>query len=198
MDCKSAQSGFNRTDKIFEVFCGKTRAYFKREFQFWNNDILEDAIISLQNDTKFTQRIDDYWKNFDFSNRVELIVQGSVLRKYKSGEILEHLNPNDFPLDNPGDFEFALRLKPDDFVIFTHVAQAYSKAKKYSTFDFYKVSKKGFIKLDGIESLLGPDFITQLRKSLVNDINFDADKIDFAIIKEGGPYDLEPFLNFKY
>lgn len=49
-----------------------------------------------------------------------------------------------------------------------------------------------------IKDLLGEDFINELRKSIVNDINFDADKIDFAIIKEGGPYDLEPFLNFKY
>ncbi|WP_426485534.1 hypothetical protein [Flavobacterium sp. 2] len=191
-------SGFNRTDKIFQVFCEKTRAYFNREFQFWDEDILGSAIYTLKNDPKYIQLIDKYWINYNFSNRVELIVQGSVLRKYKSGEILEHLNPNDFPLDNPGDFEFALRLKPDDFVIFTHIAQAYAKARKNSSFNFTKVSQKGFIKLDGIKDLLGEDFINELRKSIVNDINFDAHEIDFAIIKEGGPYDLEPFLNFKY
>ncbi|KRB56735.1 hypothetical protein ASD98_08575 [Flavobacterium sp. Root186] len=189
-------SGFNKTDKIFEVFCGKTKTYFSNKFKFWNDDIIDDVISTL-NDNNLTQYIDDNWLNFNFANRIELIVQGSAIRKYKSGEVLEHLNPNDFLLDAPGDFEFALKLKPKDFEIFTYIARQYAKEKNL-TFNFQNVSSKGFMKLDGIEKLFGKEFVKQFRQTVRNDINFLSEDINFAIVKEGGPYDLEPFLKFKY
>jgi len=189
-------SGFNKTDKIFEVFCGKSRTYFNTKFKFWNESIIDDVISTL-NDSNLTQYIDDNWLDFNFANRFELVVQGSSIRKYKSGEILEHLDPNHFLLGDPGDFEFALRLTPKDFEIFTYIARQYAEGNS-DIFNFQKVSSRGFMKLDGIQQLFGEKFITQFRQTVRNDINFLSKDINFAIVKEGGPYDLEPFLKFKY
>ena len=66
------------------------------------------------------------------------------------------------------------------------------------SFSWEHFGERGFIKLDGIEELLGKKFITQFRQTIHNDINFLTNDINFAIVKEGGPYDLEPFLKFKY
>ncbi|MBJ2125346.1 hypothetical protein [Flavobacterium sp. IB48] len=189
-------SGFNRTDKIFEVFCGKSKTYFSAKFKFWNEDTINKVVNQL-NDSDLTKYIDANWLNFNFTKRIELVVQGSSIRKYIDGEILEHLNASDFLLDAPDDFEFALRLKPQDFEVFTYIARQYAKEKKL-TFDFQNVSNKGFMKLDGIERLFGENFIIQFRQTIRNDVNFLPNKINFAIVKEGGPYDLEPFLKFKY
>jgi len=189
-------SGFNSLNN-YKLFCNKTRLYFTNNFKFWDDDLLEDVVSSL-NDHNLTQYIDNYWSTFDFTKRVELIVQGSAVRKYKNGEILEHLDLNDVPSGNPGDFEFALRMNPRDFEVFTYIAREFSKNKLETTFDFGKVSKKGFMKLEEIESLFGKRFVNQLRQSVGNDVNFSPNKINFAIVKGGGPYDLEPNLIFKY
>jgi hypothetical protein len=124
---------------------------------------------------------------------------GSAVRKHKSGGVLEYLDSNNIPVGNPGDFEFALRMKPKDFEVFTYLANQFAKKSNgRKTFDFTNISKKGFMKLEDIKELFGPDFIKQFRQTVASNIDFPIDKINFAIVKEGGAYDLEPFLKFNY
>ena len=102
---------------------------------------------------------------------------------------------------NPNDFEFALRMKENDFNAFTLIARQFAK-EKGKIFEFDKITSKGFMKINDIENLFGKDFVKQFRNTIKNDTNFPGkyikgDDINFAIIKEGGAYDIEPFLTFK-
>ena len=51
--------------------------------------------------------------------------------------------------------------------------------------------------MDDLEILFGSEFIEGLRNSVASEINpLLSEKINFGIVKKGGPYDLEPYLDF--
>ncbi|EJL75367.1 hypothetical protein [Chryseobacterium populi] len=183
-------SGFASLQK-FKSFGQKANNYFKNEFQFWDEEILANIDF---------EHYDDYddWLDFNFEDKVKLKVQGSANRKYLQGDPLEHVSGNDLPTGNPGDFEFALEMNPDDFNIFIQICKEYGKHNGKARLDnIGNISSKGFFHKDDILALFGSKFVDGLKNSTKMDLQpLLREKINFAIVKKGGPYDLEPYLDF--
>lgn len=182
-------SGFTGIPK-FKLFGQKAVNYFSDEFVFWNEDILED-VLSLHDDFDF-----ENWLDFDFSKKVNLKVQGSANRKYLPNDPLLHVSSSDLPIGAPGDFEFALEMGAKDFDDFINICKEYGKTAKYNTSKLAMIQKKGFFNKDDIAELFGKSFIDGLRNAVKNETAFDFKKINFGIVKKGGKYDLEPYLDF--
>jgi hypothetical protein len=188
----------------FETFCNKTRTFFSSRLKrLWNPDLI-DVIDweKLQIDVDY---VFDHWENFNFEERVEMIVQGSANRKYLDGPLL-YLKPEGLPASVPGDFEFAMRMSKADFKIF--VAFLDETYKGYFSNELRQCLKKGFIKTDLLEKL-DKSIANDFRNLVKNDTSFPGKKdlfgnvvkgkdINFAIVQANGPYDLEPYLNFTY
>jgi len=187
-------SGFLGLDK-FKIFCNKTKNFLSGRFQFWEENILDS--IDWERLGFSEEYIDEYWRDFNFSERVELIVQGSANRKYLAGDNLEYTLVENAPIGNPKDFEFAARMNDTDFKILIQIGLATFGKDTQLGAKFLNSLKKGFIDKNMLY-LINKDLFDDFRDLIKDDTRFPKLEVDFAIVKAGGPYDLEPHLNFQF
>ena len=85
-----------------------------------------------------------------------------------------------------------------DFNTFVDICNAYANdLGEPNLLRFGDVSRKVFFHKDDVKAIFGQGFIDGLKNSVKSEINpLLKEKINFAIVKKGGAYDLEPYLDF--
>ncbi|MEW7278315.1 hypothetical protein ABW636_06945 [Aquimarina sp. 2201CG1-2-11] len=168
----------------YKKFCNEAR------------DFLSERISNLIDEYDFEGAFID----FDWKNDVTYIIQGSANRKYKQGDPIDPNTP--IPdSGNPNDLEFAMKMKPHDFDNFMQIIieklRSEGRTRLAGRAQYFQ--KKGFAKYNDLEKILDKDILEDLRDVIANNsTTFKNDEIDFAIVKEGGYYDLGPELPFNY